>query len=34
MIHVDLLDEIKEFCDLNELHLEDTLNKALRKRLR
>jgi hypothetical protein len=30
MIHVDLLDEIKEFCDLNELHLEDTLNKALR----
>lgn len=30
MINSELLDEIKEFCKLNELELEDTVNKVLR----
>ena len=30
MIDIELLDEIKEYCDINDLHLETTLNKALR----
>jgi len=30
MIDKNLLDEIKEYCDLNELSLENTINKAVR----
>ena len=30
MIYIDLLDEVKEYCDVNELSLEITINKALR----